>query len=822
MISTLKNKVVDLMSKRGRATSLLVAFFVLLTGVFLIVEPANAGWIAETIATMLNFLVSWMGKMILLLFEVMVGWLAPYNNFVGAAAVTTGWVLTRDVANMFFILILLAIAFGTILKIEQLNYQKMLPKLLIMAILINFSKTICGVVIDFAQVIMLTFVNAFMAAAGGNFLNALGIYRMMQINEAGSLAVDDMEIVKAFLFAAAFMVVALIVVIVYVMVLAYRIVMLWILIILAPVAWLGGAFPVGKASSAYAQWWDNFVGAVVVGPILAFFLWLALLTAGGGTLGSTFQNDAYTQSGSEQAVTAGLTDVGGNNFFLNEQGTSQHTTGFIISISLLLAGLAAAQKSGGMAGSFAGNMAGKTKGFVGGAVKGAAVGAGSLAVGAARKGAGWGERQVRGRERLYGAMGRVPGLRKVGLTQLAKVRSERASKTAELAKTVGSLSPKEVGSLLGGTAITQDQKDMRMLARKQSLGSGHAKHLSQQGMSQAEVQAFQAKNLSALEQDARDRGDVETMKWAGDYKDKRPHLIDDADAKAKAYSTASPEDMKKWTMDAFKDTGGLKALAEQEKQSPGSVSSVLNKIGGQPQALFNKFQEQYGPGNYPDKGRFTLEKGYEPSELDASSVFKERARSTQIETLARDRNAVVVAAPELISGGGDNRHWPANTMPAQKMSQIQRAGGNANQAYNVDSKTGNFSADPTIDKVAAKNTFGNALGEAASNIKNEAASPTIKAEAAEFISNIDIGALKVDGGEYQKAVLDQVDHESLAQAYQGADIGDKAKVEGLIKNVSEALKSEMKEHAPDSEDYKKAFEKYQKMKMNQGIYKHVT
>lgn len=821
MISTLRNKVVDLMSKRGRATSLLVAFFILSAGVLLIVEPANAGWVAKTIADILNLIVSFMGKMILLLFEIAVGWLAPYNDFVRSAAVTTGWVLTRDVANMFFILILLAIAFGTILKIELLNYQKVLPKLLIMAILINFSKTICGVVIDFAQVIMLTFVNAFMQAAGGNFLNALGIYRMMQINEASSLAIDDLEIVKAFLFAAAFMVVALIVIIVYVMVLAYRIVMLWILIILAPVAWLGGAFPIGKASNAYTQWWDNFVGAVVVGPILAFFLWLALLTAGGGTLGSTFQNPAYTQSGSEQAVTAGLTDVGGNNFFLNEQATSQSTTGFIIAISLLLAGLAAAQQSGGMAGGFAGNMAGKTKGFVGGAIKGAAVGAGSLAVGAARKGAGWGERQVRGRERLYGAMGRVPGLRKVGLTQLAKVRSERAAKTADLAKTVGSLSPKEVGSLLGGTAITQDQKDMRMLARKQSLGSGHAKYLSQQGMTQAEIQSFQAKNLAALENDARDRGDVETMKWAGDYKEKRPHLIDDADAKARTYQGASPDDMKKWAMDAWKDTGGLKALAEQEKQSPGSVTSVLNKIGGQPQALFNKFQEQYGPGNYPGEGRFTLEKGYEPSELDATSVFKERARNSQIDTLVRDRNSVVIAAPELVSGGGDDRHWPVTSMPAQKMSQIQRAGGNAEQAYNFDTKSGRFGADPTIDRVAAKNTFGNAVKEATNNIKNDATSPTIKAEAAEFINNIDVGALKMDG-EYQKAVLENIDHESLAQVYQSADLGDKTKVEGLIKTVSEALKSEMKKHAPGSDEYNKMFEKYQEMKMNQRIYKHVT
>jgi hypothetical protein len=51
---------------------------------------------------------------------------------------SNGWVITRDIANMFFIVILLVIAFATILQIEQYNYKKWLPKLILMAILINF------------------------------------------------------------------------------------------------------------------------------------------------------------------------------------------------------------------------------------------------------------------------------------------------------------------------------------------------------------------------------------------------------------------------------------------------------------------------------------------------------------------------------------------------------------------------------------------------------------------------------------------------------------------------------------------------------------
>ncbi len=818
MFTALKNKAVDLLSKRKRATYILVAFLILFGGIFLLIEPASANWFEKTVSAIFEVIAGFLGKMILLLFNALVGWIAPYNDFIRSAAVSTGWVLTRDIANMFFILVLLAIAFGTILKIEQLNYQKILPKLLIMAVLINFSKTICGVVIDFAQVIMLTFVNAFMAAAGGNFLNALGIYRMMQINQLNTLDISDSELAKAFIFATAFLSIALIVVIVYIMVLAYRIVMLWILIILAPVAWLAGAFPVGKASAAYSQWWDNFVGAVIVGPILAFFLWLALLTAGGGTLGKTFENPAYTASQSEQAA---IGTLGTENFFLNEAATTESTVGFIIATALLLAGLAAAQQSGGMAGTFAGNMASKTKGFAAGAVKGAAVGAGALAVKGARRGAGYTDRQFRLRERAYGALGRVPGLKQYGMTNLAKVRSERAGKTAELAKTVKSLAPKEVDTLLGGAAITQDQKDLRMLARKQALSTGHAKFLAGQGKSPSEIKSFQASTLAALEGDAKDRGDVETMKWAGEYKEKRPQLIEDSAAKAKAYSTASPDDMKKWTMDAWKDTEGLKALAEQERTNPGSVSSVVDKIGGQPKALFNKFNQQYGPGTYPGKGSFSLEKGFEAEALDAASTFKQMAHDTQIQTFIRNRDNVVLQDPEAGKvGTGEARMYSPSSDVAMYMKKAHQLGGT--EAYNLDTKTGNFNKVGTIDSVAAKNTFNNALMGAVRDIKSDTASAEIKTEAANFISNIDVGSLKVEGGDYGNVVLDQIDHESLAQAHQAAGPDQKAQVESIIRGVSDTLKTKMKELAPDSDEYAAAFAKYQKMKMNQSINRHVS
>ncbi|MDP1709797.1 MAG: hypothetical protein Q8L21_02835, partial [Candidatus Komeilibacteria bacterium] len=84
---------------------------------------------------------------------------AGYNNYLDSTAVNIGWVMVRDISNMFFVVILLLIAFGTILGIEQYEWKKLLIKFVFAAILVNFSRVIAALIIDAAQVVMITFLN---------------------------------------------------------------------------------------------------------------------------------------------------------------------------------------------------------------------------------------------------------------------------------------------------------------------------------------------------------------------------------------------------------------------------------------------------------------------------------------------------------------------------------------------------------------------------------------------------------------------------------------------------------------------------------------
>lgn len=323
---------------RARAPALGLLTFLILGGLFFVVHPvlaqatgAGGDSISHGLGVILGDLLlgitRFMGQLLLLITDVFLIPIASYNGFVTAKAVTTGWQIIRDLTNMFFVLMMLVISIGTILGVEEFSYRRLLPRLLIMAILINFSKVIVGIFIDFAQVLMLTFVNGFSAAAGGNIIQLFQLKEAITPSEAvpTGTALDIWHFVAAQLLALTMITIALFIVLVMCMMLAFRIVMLWILTILSPLAFFLSTFPRGKAHAAYSEWWSKFGNYVVSGPVLAFFLWLAFSITASGDLSSDFASSTVQETG--------------NQFFLTEAGSEKSMVSFIIGIAMLLGGM---------------------------------------------------------------------------------------------------------------------------------------------------------------------------------------------------------------------------------------------------------------------------------------------------------------------------------------------------------------------------------------------------------------------------------------------------------------------------------------------------
>lgn len=328
---------------------------------------ANTCYALEAIDAMITSLLGWIGIMISsvcgYILTVVIGAIiniAGYNNFIDQVQIKEAWIVVRDFCNMFFILILLVIAFATILRIESYNMKKWLPKLLIMAVLINFSRTICGIFIDFSQLVMLTFVNAF-SDGGGNFVSFVKIEQFLKIaKDNGSFLKDNSinlsQTVSGIIIAILFMIVATIAMMAILAIFIMRVIMLWIYVVLSPLAFLLSSFPQGQKYAS--QYWGEFTKYLINGPILAFFIWLSLITM-----------DKLDVSN----ITTVL--VGGNNEILQPASFMS----FILAIGFVVGGLIISQQIGGMGASWGAStvrsLSSRGIGAIKGGVKG---GAGTL------------------------------------------------------------------------------------------------------------------------------------------------------------------------------------------------------------------------------------------------------------------------------------------------------------------------------------------------------------------------------------------------------------------------------------------------------------
>ena len=322
-------------------SSLMVVLFFVTTKIVHADILPSAGdimkWFAEILLALAGFCIKLTFFVLKFIIEV-----AGYNGFIDSPAVIVGWVMIRDITNMLFVVVLLAIAFGTILGIDSYEYKHSLVKLIGAAILVNFSRVICGLIIDIAQVIMITFVNGIAATASGNLLNMFQVDQIFKMSAGGSTTGTPAATFLAGVAALTFSVIMLVTMLAFLFMILARMVMLWILIALSPFAFV---LKILHKTEHYAeQWWSQFGNNVISGPIIAFFLWLSFVTVGSGTIHDEIkQNNALDrgltlETVSPEEETVGITSITSWDKMAN----------FIIAVAILLAAAKVAGELGVM------------------------------------------------------------------------------------------------------------------------------------------------------------------------------------------------------------------------------------------------------------------------------------------------------------------------------------------------------------------------------------------------------------------------------------------------------------------------------------------
>lgn len=279
--------------------------------------------------------------------------IAGYNGFLNASAVNVGWVMIRDITNMGFVVILLVIAFGTILGVEHYEWKKMLVKMVIAAVIVNFSRTICGLMIDVAQVVMITFVNGIAATAGGNLIRMFNLDSIRDLSvSADPKSFNSANYFIASIGAVFFSAMVMSVLAVFMVMLVARMIALWILIVLSPLAFVLSVLP---QTDGYAKkWWSEFGKNVITGPVLLFFVWLAFVTAGNGKINDEISNPTNNAVAKNVGTTDETELLNGSTSGIGAALEWNNMANFIIAIGMLMVGARAASELGGVGGSWAG------------------------------------------------------------------------------------------------------------------------------------------------------------------------------------------------------------------------------------------------------------------------------------------------------------------------------------------------------------------------------------------------------------------------------------------------------------------------------------
>ena len=421
----------------------------------------------DIILAIVTFVVDFIGSIWITLAGSVVSYVFSFQSFVEVPIVQIGWTISRDLANMVFILIMLLIAFGTVLRLEQYSVKKLIPKLVVAALLINFSLIICGAVIDFGNSLAKFFVSG--GQPGESVDIAAGIMGAMRAGAIAQLrnttALDSpvstvlmVSVGQLIMYAIiAFTLLAL------AGVMISRIIQLWILIIFAPFAWVASALP-GKGSGYSKEWWSKFFNLAVIFPVsISFFIFLAILT--GATFGSTNLE---------------IKDVGGWLATILPDTIFSTIMQFLVVVSLLWLGLGQAQKAGTIGGNMVVKWADGAKKWGLGQLKGGIKGLPGTAVKLTdRKTGGAASRFVSGAfEKLEktSVIGRaVMGGPGAHAARQKKILDEEKGK-------ISKLRPQDLKAIVDQAAVTPQGLARRaaaisLLAEKNQLDDSHLKHL---------------------------------------------------------------------------------------------------------------------------------------------------------------------------------------------------------------------------------------------------------------------------------------------------------------------------------------------------------
>ncbi len=379
--------------------------------------------------------------------------------YITSTAVTLGWPIVRDFANMLVILALIIISVATIIRYKDYEAKKLLPTLIIAAILINFSLVICAVFIDGSNIVM----KAFTDSGGNGVINNIDSKVTTGIENAWNGVSDTEQGILTFSMKTIgeifFNTMSGLVELLYFFLFAFRIFALWMLLILSPLAF--ACFILPSTRKVFDMWWTQFLNWCIIGMTGGFFYMIA----------NRLQSQmpvANPSPGPAGSLTAGLVDL----------------YGFMVPGALMVIGFLFALQTSAMGSGLAIGAFKKTVG----AIRTGTTATGKYVGGYVANKSGASRRYDQVKNKLTDWT--VGGLEKVGAVRPGTAASMQAARTKtlidkETTERIGSLTKKERKALIESRPYSKQSRMEKAAAVKVATEKGELKELSEAEQEQA-------------------------------------------------------------------------------------------------------------------------------------------------------------------------------------------------------------------------------------------------------------------------------------------------------------------------------------------------
>jgi hypothetical protein len=201
-------------------------------------------------------------------------WMIRYGTTIMEfPAVKAGFNVTLSLINLMFVITLIVIAFQMILGINEGEAKSRLVKLILAALLVNFSLLIAGVLLDIGNILTNFFIGDLSAETIRQALHperfaSISTLQPAQIQTFGSILADQL----LSLFMTGLILVSMIAVFATTIL---RNVWVAVLLLVMPLTWALWVFP--GLEKHHHEWWSNFIRwGVTILPSMTFFIYLAI------------------------------------------------------------------------------------------------------------------------------------------------------------------------------------------------------------------------------------------------------------------------------------------------------------------------------------------------------------------------------------------------------------------------------------------------------------------------------------------------------------------------------------------------------------------